>query len=115
MLQNFDEILKKRSEFRAVQKCENLVELEKRCKMSIWSQKSALIQLRTDPLKWPSRLSCAIPLRRCPRRRSSHDSLLLVHAARRADDPAAIPIGANEDELELLFSQQLMMCCDVSD
>ena len=34
-----------------MQKCENLVELEKRCKMSIWSQKSALIQRRTDCLK----------------------------------------------------------------
>ena len=34
-----------------MQKCENLVDLEKRCKMSIWSQKSALIQLRTDRLK----------------------------------------------------------------
>ena len=30
---------------------QNLVELEKRCKMSIWSQKSASIQLRTDRLK----------------------------------------------------------------
>ena len=35
-------------EFRAVQRCENLVDLEKRCKMSIWTQKSALIQLRTS-------------------------------------------------------------------
>ena len=32
-------------------KMQNLVELEKRCKMSIWSQKSASIQLRTDRLK----------------------------------------------------------------
>ena len=37
---------------RAVQKCENLVDLEKCCKLSIWTQKSALIQLiqpRTSP------------------------------------------------------------------
>ena len=39
-------------EFRAVQRCENLVDLEKRCKMSIWTQKSALIQLRTSLLKF---------------------------------------------------------------
>ena len=39
-------------EFRAVQRRENLVHLEKRCKMSIWTQKSALIQLRTSPLKF---------------------------------------------------------------
>ena len=25
-------------EFRAVQRCENLVDIEKRCKMSIWTQ-----------------------------------------------------------------------------
>ena len=31
-------------------KCENLVDLEKRCKMIIWLQKSALIQRRTDRL-----------------------------------------------------------------
>ena len=35
-----------------MQNCENLVDLEKRCKMSIWSQKSALIQLRTSLLKF---------------------------------------------------------------
>ena len=39
-------------EFRAVQRCDNLVDLEKRCKMSIWTQKSALIQLRTSLLKF---------------------------------------------------------------
>ena len=33
-----------------MQRCENLVDLEKRCKMSIWTQKSALIQL--SPLKF---------------------------------------------------------------
>ena len=31
---------------------DNLVDLEKRCKMSIWTQKSALIQLRTSLLKF---------------------------------------------------------------
>ena len=35
-------------EFRAVQRIANLVDLEKRCKMSIWVQKSALIQPRTS-------------------------------------------------------------------
>ena len=39
-------------ELRAVQRCDNLVDLEKRCKMSIWTQKSALIQLRTSLLKF---------------------------------------------------------------
>ena len=34
-----------------MQRIANLVDLEKRCKMSIWTQKSALIQLRTSPLK----------------------------------------------------------------
>ena len=31
---------------------DNLVDLEKCCKMSIWTQKSALIQLRTSLLKF---------------------------------------------------------------
>ena len=35
-----------------MQRCDNLVDLEKRCKMSIWTQKSALIQLRTSLLKF---------------------------------------------------------------
>ena len=35
-----------------MQRCENLVNLEKRCKMNIWTQKSALIQLRTSLLKF---------------------------------------------------------------
>ena len=35
-----------------MQRIANLVDLEKRCKMSIWTQKSALIQLRTSPLKF---------------------------------------------------------------
>ena len=35
-----------------MQRCENLVDLEKRSKMSIWTQKSALIQLRTSLLKF---------------------------------------------------------------
>ena len=39
-------------EFRAVQRRDHLVDLEKRCKMSIWTQKSALIQLRTSLLKF---------------------------------------------------------------
>ena len=30
----------------------NLVDLEKYCKMTIWTQKSALIQLRTSPRKF---------------------------------------------------------------
>ena len=34
-----------------MRECSNLVDLEKRCKMSIWSSKSALIQRRTDCLK----------------------------------------------------------------
>ena len=40
------------SEFGAVQRIANLVDLAKRCKMSIWLQKSALIQPRTSPLKF---------------------------------------------------------------
>ena len=39
-------------ELRAVQRCGNLVDLEKRCKMRPWTQKSALIQLRTSLLKF---------------------------------------------------------------
>ena len=39
-------------EFGAVQRIANIVDLEKRCKMSIWLQKSALIQLRTSLLKF---------------------------------------------------------------
>ena len=39
-------------EFGAVQRIANLVDLEKRCKMSIWLQKSASIQPRTSPLKF---------------------------------------------------------------
>ena len=38
-----------------MQRCEgakDLVDLEKCCKMSIWTQKSALIQLRTSLLKF---------------------------------------------------------------
>ena len=35
-----------------MQRCDNLVDFEKRCKMSIWTQKSALIQLRTSLLKF---------------------------------------------------------------
>ena len=38
-------------EFRAVQKCANLVDLEKCCKMTIWWPKSASIQPRTSRLK----------------------------------------------------------------
>ena len=37
---------------RAVQRCGNLVDLEKCCKMSIWTQRSALIQPRTSPPKF---------------------------------------------------------------
>ena len=39
-------------EFGAVQRIANLVDLEKCWKMSIWLQKSALIQPRTSPLKF---------------------------------------------------------------
>ena len=39
-------------EFGAVQRIANLVDLEKRCKMSIWLQKSALIQPRTSSPKF---------------------------------------------------------------
>ena len=39
-------------EFAAVQKCENLVDLEKPEKMIIWTQKSTLIQPRTSPPKF---------------------------------------------------------------
>ena len=39
-------------ELRAVQRCGNLVDFEKRCKMTPWTQKSALIQLRTSLLKF---------------------------------------------------------------
>ena len=35
-----------------MQRCGNLVDLEKRCKMRPWTQKSALIQLRTSLLKF---------------------------------------------------------------
>ena len=40
------------SEFGAVQRIANLADLAKRCKMSIWLQKSALIQPRTSSLKF---------------------------------------------------------------
>ena len=35
-----------------MQRIANLVDLEKCCKMSIWTQKSASIQKRTSPLKF---------------------------------------------------------------
>ena len=48
-------------EFRAVQKCANLVDLEKCCKMTIWWPKSALIQPRTilgkSDVSWPEAAS----------------------------------------------------------
>ena len=37
-----------KNEFRVVQKCANLVDLEKCCKMTIWLRKSVLIQPRTS-------------------------------------------------------------------
>ena len=50
-------------EFRAVQKCVNLVDLEKCCKLTIWLPKSALIQPRTSlgksDVSWPDLLSTA--------------------------------------------------------
>ena len=39
-------------ELRAVQRCGNLVDFEKRCKITPWTQKSALIQLRKSRLKF---------------------------------------------------------------
>ena len=42
-------------QFGAVQKYENLVDLEKSFKMSVWLQKSALIQPRTSPPKFDDR------------------------------------------------------------
>ena len=47
----FEHFLKK-IRFRLVQRIGNLVDLEKRCKMSIWLQNFALIQPRTSPLKF---------------------------------------------------------------
>ena len=54
---NFYEKLKnlENFEFVAVQRFANLVDLEKCCKMSIWLQKSALIQPRTSPPKFAGR------------------------------------------------------------
>ena len=53
-LQNFAKIQKK-IEFEAVQRIENLVDLKKRWKMSIWLQNLASIQPRTSPPKlWPA-------------------------------------------------------------
>ena len=60
----------KKNDFGAVQKFANLVELEKRCKMTICLQKSASIQLKADRLKFPGgsgrrrawRRSSAFPL-----------------------------------------------------
>ena len=43
---------KKDFQFREVRRRDNLVDLEKCWKMSIWLQKSALIQPRTSPLKF---------------------------------------------------------------
>ena len=43
-------------EFGAVRRCVYLVDLEKCCKMSIWSQKSALIQRRTSLSKFQDEL-----------------------------------------------------------
>ena len=40
----------------AVQRCDYFVDLEKCCKMSIWSQKSALIQRRTSLSKFQDEL-----------------------------------------------------------
>ena len=39
-------------ELRAVQRCGNLMDFEKRCKMRPWTQKSVLKQLRTSLLKF---------------------------------------------------------------
>ena len=40
--------VKKKSDFRAVQKCADLVDLEKCCKITVWLQQSVLIQPRTS-------------------------------------------------------------------
>ena len=42
----------RKNQFRLVQRIGNLVDLEKRCKMSIWLQNFASIQPRTSPLKF---------------------------------------------------------------
>ena len=51
-LQNFERCLKRILQMKAVQKCENLVDLEKCWKMRIWVQKSASIQRRTSSEKF---------------------------------------------------------------
>ena len=51
-MQNIFAIFFENSEFGAVQRIANLLDLAKRCKMSIWLQNSALIQPRTSPLKF---------------------------------------------------------------
>ena len=48
---NFSTKICKIIEFGAVRRNDNLVDLEKRCKMSIWTQKSASLQPRTRSLK----------------------------------------------------------------
>ena len=50
-MKKFDKICED-FEFRAVQRCGNLVDLEKCSKMSIWTQNLALIQPRTSLLKF---------------------------------------------------------------
>ena len=47
-----NETFREKNQFRSVQRIGNLVDLEKRCKMSIWLQNFALIQPRTSPLKF---------------------------------------------------------------
>ena len=42
----------RKNQFRLVQRIGNLVDLEKRCKMSIWLQNFASIQPRTSPVKF---------------------------------------------------------------
>ncbi len=48
----FDKILQFFFEFGAVQRNDNLINLEKCCKMRPWLQKSASIQPRTSPPKF---------------------------------------------------------------
>ena len=55
ILRNFVQIFWWNFEIEAVQKCDNLVELEKCCKMRIWTQKSASKQKRTSLPKFGGR------------------------------------------------------------
>ena len=80
-LENLDNFLQK-FEFRAVQKCANLVDLEKCCKMTIWWPKSALIQPRTSlgksDVSWGARTRL---LARCQQRRKESKLSFYAHVS----------------------------------